>query len=215
MMKFTILLVLAISFQSFAKGYGQENISLNLEKATLKQVLKSIEQQGVYRFVYKDELLSRSQRVNISVKDASLDEVLDRVLKNTELSYRKLNGNLVVITSGSENNAAAELFRLLEKITSDKGEALSGVSVVEKGTNNGTTTNAEGNYMLNVANGSATLQITYISGYTSQEIAVNDRSTINVTIVADNKNLEEVIVVGYGTQKKKKRNGSDFKCKSN
>src|SRR5688572_16171179 len=86
MMKFTILLVFAFSLQSFANGYGQDNISLNLEKVTFKKVFKSIEEQGSFRFVYKDEILPRDQRISIAVENASLEEVLKRILKNTELS---------------------------------------------------------------------------------------------------------------------------------
>lgn len=212
MMKFTILLVLAISFQSFAKGYGQENISLNLEKATLKQVIKSIEKQGVYRFVYKDEILSRSHRVNITVKDASLDEVLEKVLKNTELRYKKLNGNLVVLTSGggsenSPNSSGITAFTVTGTITSSTGEPLAGVSVQEKGTNNGTSTKSDGTYVLQVQDGSAVLLITYV-GYAPQEVAVNNRNIVNLSLVADNKSMEEVIVVGYGTQKRRNITGA-------
>ncbi|MBO9660329.1 MAG: STN domain-containing protein, partial [Chitinophagaceae bacterium] len=88
MMKFTVLLIIAFSLQSFAHGYGQENISLNLEKVTLKKVFKAIEQQGACRFVYKDDILPREQRVSISVANASLEDVMNKVLQNTVLSYK-------------------------------------------------------------------------------------------------------------------------------
>ncbi|MFN4316355.1 MAG: SusC/RagA family TonB-linked outer membrane protein [Chitinophagaceae bacterium] len=206
MMKFTILLVLAVSFQSFAKSYGQEHISLNLEKVSLKKVLKTIEQQGVCRFVYKDELLPRDQRVSISVKDASLEDVMSRILRDTELAYKKLNGNLVVITAaGSGGQMVA--FPVTGKVINDRGEPLQGVNVVEMGTTNGTTTNAEGSFVLSVASGSAKLSISYI-GYLTQEVEVADRSVLNIQLLAENKNMEEVIVVGYGTQKKRNVTGA-------
>lgn len=206
MMKFTILLVLAVSFQSFAKSYGQEHISLNLEKVSLKKVLKTIEQQGVCRFVYKDELLPRDQRVSISVKDASLEDVMSRILRDTELAYKKLSGNLVVITAaGSGGQMVA--FPVTGKVINDRGEPLQGVNVVEMGTTNGTTTNAEGSFVLSVASGSAKLSISYI-GYLTQEVEVADRSVLNIQLLAENKNMEEVIVVGYGTQKKRNVTGA-------
>lgn len=207
MMKFTILLVLAVSFQSFAKSYGQEHISLNLEKATLKKVLKTIEQQGVCRFVYKDEVLPRDQRVSIAVKDASLEDVLNRVLRDTELGYKKLAGNLVVITAGGTATDRVLAFPVTGKVVNDKGEPLQGVNVVEVGTNNGTTTNAEGSFVLSVASGTSKLSFSYI-GYIAQEVEVSDRATINVQMLAENKNMEEVIVVGYGTQKKRNVTGA-------
>ena len=119
MMKFTLLLIVAFSVQSFAHGYGQDNISLRLEKASFKTVFKDIEKQGSFRFVYKDEILPRDQRVSIAVENASLDDVLKQVLQNTSLTYRKLSGSLVVITSGT---LAATAVPVSGKVTDDKGE---------------------------------------------------------------------------------------------
>src|SRR5690606_7317446 len=93
MMKITILLVLAFSLQSFANGYGQDNISLNLEKVTFKKVFKAIEEQGSFRFVYKDDILPRDQRISIAVKNASVEDVLKKILKHTDLSFRRLSGS--------------------------------------------------------------------------------------------------------------------------
>ncbi len=204
MMKITVLLVLALSFQSFARGYGQEQISLSLEKATLKQALKAIEQQGVFRFVYKDEILPRGQRVSLTVKDATLDDVLQRVFRDTELRFRKMEGNLVVITATGQPIPA---FTVRGKITNTEGLPMQGVNVLEKGTNNGTTTDANGEFTLNVANGSATLVVSNV-GYAMMEIAVAERSQISVMMTAENKAIEEVIVVGYGTQKRRNVTGA-------
>src|ERR1700743_3478306 len=105
MTKLAILLITLFSFQTFAKSYGQRNISLKLENVQLKKVFKAIESQGFFRFVYKDDILPRETLVSISVKDATLDEVLARILSGTTLRYQKLSDNLVVITR--ENRAAA------------------------------------------------------------------------------------------------------------
>ena len=96
MTKLVILLILAFSTQGFARSYGQ-GISLNLEKVHLKKVLKTIEQQGDFRFVYKDQLLKGNQLVSIEVENASLDDVLSTILKNTSLTYRRMSDHLVVI----------------------------------------------------------------------------------------------------------------------
>ena len=147
MMKFTTLLIFAFSLQSFAIGYGQDNISLNLDKVTFKKVFKAIEQQGSFRFVYKDEILPHEQRISIAVENASLEDVLKQILKNTELSFRRLSGSLVVITSEA---AAKNAITISGKVTDDKGEPLPGVNIVEKGTNAGTTTNDEGMFIMNI-----------------------------------------------------------------
>lgn len=204
MMKFTLLLIVAFSVQSFAHGYGQDNISLRLEKASFKTVFKDIEKQGSFRFVYKDEILPRDQRVSIAVENASLDDVLKQVFQNTSLTYRKLSGSLVVITSGT---LAATAVPVSGKVTDDKGEPLAGVTIIEKGTTNGTTSGAEGNFLINVSNTDATLVFTYI-GFTLVEQPVGNRSILNVQMAAINQNIEEVVVVGYGTQKKRAVTGA-------
>lgn len=93
------------------------------------------------------------------------------------------------------------------KVTDQQGEALPGVTILVKGTTNGTSSDANGNYSLNVANGNSTLVISFI-GYTTQEVALNNRSTINISLKTDAKALEEVVVVGYGTQRKSDMTGS-------
>lgn len=206
MMKFSLLLVLAFSLQSFGKGFGQEHINLNLEKVTLKKVFKTIEQQGVCRFVYKDDVLPRDQRISINVENASLDEVLKKVLRDTELSYKKVTGSLVVITTGSQaNDIPAQ--PVTGKITNDKGEPMQGVTIQEKGTTNGTSSNADGSFVINVTNGNAVLIFSSI-GFLTQELKVDNRNVINLVLTAENKNMDEVIVVGYGTQKKRSVTGA-------
>lgn len=208
-MKFTILIIFAFSLQSFANGYGQDNITLNLQKAPLKKVFKVIEQQGIFRFVYKDEILPRDQRISISVENASLDDVLKEILQNTELTYKKLSGRLVVITA--ENNVPA--ITVSGKITDDKGEPLSGVSVLEKGTSSGTVTNEEGLFVLNVENQNATLIISYI-GYITQELSLGNRTSLSIQLLPHNRNMQEVIVVGYGQQRKSLVTGAISSIKS-
>lgn len=197
MMKFTVLLVFAFSLQSFARGYGQDNISLNLEKVHLKKVFKAIEEQGVFRFVYKDEILPKDQKVTIYVENASLDDVLKRIFQNTLLTWRKLSGSLVVITLG-ENES---IVTVSGKVTDEKGEGLGGVNIIEKGTTNGAITKDDGMFMMNVADQKATLIFSYI-GYFTQEISLESRSNVNIQMQAVNRSMQEVIVVGYGQQKK-------------
>jgi TonB-dependent starch-binding outer membrane protein SusC len=108
MTKLAVFFILFFSIQTFAKSYGQEkNISLRLENVQLKKVFKAIENQGFFRFVYKDDALPREQLISISVINASLDEVLGKVLANTPLSYHKLSDNLIAITRIQKQNIQA------------------------------------------------------------------------------------------------------------
>lgn len=204
MMKFTILLILAFSFQSFAHGYGQDNISLRLENVHLKKVFKAIEEQGTFRFVYKDDILPKEQRVTINVEHASLDDVLKTILQNTSLTWRKLSTSLVVITTGSTLKVSVPV---TGRVTNDKDEPLAGVNVMEKGTTNGTITRDDGSFLINVAGNEAILVFSYI-GFTSVEQKVSEHPVMNIQLIPVNKNMEEVIVVGYGTQKKKNITGA-------
>src|ERR1700761_8223317 len=98
MTKLAILFIVFFSTQSFARSYGQQHISLRLDNVQLKKVFKAIENQGYFRFVYKDDILPRGQLISISVTNATLEEVLGKILTGTTLSYHQLSDNLVVIT---------------------------------------------------------------------------------------------------------------------
>ncbi|MFT3933253.1 MAG: TonB-dependent receptor [Chitinophagaceae bacterium] len=209
MTKMVIVLILFFSSQTFAHTYGQ-GISLKLDRVQLKRVLKSIEEQGNFRFVYKDQLLKGSQPVSIEVKNATLTEVLDKVLMNTHLTYRRLSPQLVVIVGDkiTENELASTAINIKGKVANDKGEALSGVSVMEKGTNNGTFTKTDGSFSIDVSSGNATLVFSYV-GFKNLEVPVKDQNKLqNVVLAQDVSNLNDVVVIGYGTAKKSDLTGS-------
>jgi TonB-dependent starch-binding outer membrane protein SusC len=212
LMKFTVLLVVVLSLQSFARGYGQDNISLRLEKAHLKKAFKTIEEQGVFRFVYKDEILPRELRISIFVQDRPLNEVLDKLLKNTSLTYRRMTGNLVVITSQAPSpdkgkEESAFFATISGKITDDKGEPLSGVSILEKGTGNGASSKDDGSFVMNVSSADAILIISYI-GFVTQEVKLENRTSLTLQLLPINRSISEVVVVGYGQQRKSLVTGS-------
>ena len=203
MTKLAVFLGFALSIQSFANGYGQGNINLRLEKTQLKKVFRAIEDQGVFRFVYKDEILPKDQRISIKVKHALVEEVLAEILENTGLSYHKLSDNLIVITreTTGDDPKALVAIKVTGKVTNDKGEALGGVSILEKGTNNGTTTREDGTYSLEVTNPNAILVFSYV-GIGSKEYALKGRATANMQFQSSDNALKDVVVVGYATQKK-------------
>src|SRR5436190_15828933 len=140
--KFSVILLCFFSIQSFAGINAQDNISLSLQNVGLTKVFKAIEQQAKYRFVYKTETIPDNS-VSIEVKNAPLEEVLQIVLDNTPLTYRKVNNKIVVIA-----NAIAIAKTVTGKVTDNKGEALFGVSVLEQGTSTGALTNKDGNYSI-------------------------------------------------------------------
>ncbi|HEX8462867.1 MAG TPA: TonB-dependent receptor plug domain-containing protein, partial [Segetibacter sp.] len=200
MIKLFIIFFFALTLQSFGRGYGQGKIKLSLKNVELKQALKALEAQGTYRFVYKDEILPKGSNVTIHVENASLQQVLDKMLQNTLLSYKQINEQLVVITK--EIGASAQLAKTVSgRVVNEQGTPLAGVTVQEKGTSNGTSTGTDGTFSINVAGEDALLEISFV-GFTTQTIKINNQTNLAISLVSATRQMDEVVVVGYGTQKK-------------
>lgn len=199
-----VRLVLLILFIS-PSLLGQ--ISISIQKQTLRQALKAIERSGNYQFFYNEDLFSLDKVVSLSVKDAPIEDVLDKLLSGTDITYKKEKENLIVLTLKATSVTQKQENRTVKGTVVDAaGEPVIGANVVEKGTTNGTVTDLDGNFTLNVSAGS-TLSISYI-GYTEQFVSVGNLSTFNIKLMEDTQKLEEIIVVGYGAQKKVNLTGS-------
>jgi len=203
LMKLTIVLILVATLQVSAKLDAQNMITLNLKNSGLKAALQQIERKSSYRFLYNDEVISSNQKVDINVSNAPVTQVLDKILAVTELSYRLLNNNLVVITP---KNAVVNDTRVTGKVTNSAGEAIPAVSVKIKGSAAGTSTASDGTYALSVPDG-ATLVFSSV-GYEDIEVAVNGRTSIDVVMTSSVRLIDQVVVVGYGTQRKRDLTGS-------
>lgn len=182
-------------------------ISIDIQKQTLRQALKAIERSGNYQFFYNDELSSLDKVVSISVKDATIEAVLNKLLSGTDITYKRDKENLIILTLKATSGSQQKADRTIKGTVLDaSGEPIIGANVVEKGTTNGTVTDLDGKFTLDVP-GSATLSISYI-GFTEQLVAVGNQSTLSIKLMEDTQNLEEVVVVGYGAQKKANLTGS-------
>ena len=223
-MKTTIvqLLLLGLVYSlSFARDiHAQEvlnkEVTLKMESVEVWKILNQLEKQIDTRFVYSINSIRADQKTSVNVSNRKLSAVLDNLLTPLGVSYEVVGSRILL---RKKSPAAATSFALppvnsltLPKIISvdqtvsgtisdEKGEVLPGVSVVMKGTQRGTTTDAKGQYRITVPDGQATLIFSFV-GYLSQEIVVGNQSTLSVTLKVDSKSLEEVVVVGYGTQKK-------------
>ncbi|MET3498649.1 TonB-linked SusC/RagA family outer membrane protein [Mucilaginibacter rubeus] len=208
MFKFICILVLASSLQAFSKGYGQTRINVNFQNMPLKKALKEIEKKSDYRFLYNDDMLLKNDMpASLNTKDASLEEVMKIVLSNTNLSYTLGDNNLVILT---EKGKAMAPGTVSGKVTDEADLPMPGVTVKVKGTNVSAQTDLQGRYTLNIPDnntGGVVLVFSFV-GYVSQEITVTGNSLINVQLKAASNSLNEVIVVGYGTQKKENLTGS-------
>jgi len=202
-MKLTFLLMFAGMLQVSANVIGQGKVTLKLNQAEISKALNSIESQGTYRFLYNSRLNAIGKKININVTDAEIKDVLKGLFLGTDLTFKLLENNLIVVLSSA---LAIQDIKITGKVTGASGEPLQGVSVYLKGGSRGTTTDNNGEFTLTVPE-NGTLLVSYI-GFDSQEVPVNSQAVVNVKLVASNKVLDQVVVVGYGTQRKRDVTGS-------
>jgi hypothetical protein len=186
--------------QVSAKVSGQTRVSLKLNHVEIAKALRNIENQGDYRFLYNNNLKGISAKINIDVNDAGINEVLDKMFHGTDLTYKMLENNLIVVLSST---LAFQDIKITGKITGENGEPLAGVSIALKGTSVGTTTDNSGNFTLTVPE-KGILVISSI-GYPNQEVSINSQSVINIKMVPSGKSIDEVVVIGYGTARSRTR----------
>jgi TonB-linked SusC/RagA family outer membrane protein len=196
-MKLSFMLVLAASLQVSAHAIGQSSVSLKVENTEISKALTSIEKQGVYRFLYNSRLPDLNQQISVDIANAPIAEALTKLFGGTDLTYKMLENNLIVVLS---KTAALQDIQVAGRITGENGEPLSGVSISLKGGGKGTSSDLDGMYKITVPE-SGTLVISYV-GYQSQEVAVNSQSVVNVKLAQSTKALDQVIVVGYGSQRR-------------
>lgn len=199
-MKLVAILIFGLYFQGLAVNtFSQERMNLDLKNVTLVEVFRSIEAATSYRFVFNEEVARSRSTVSVYGKNATLDYIMQQVLRKTKFSYKTIDRNLVSVIPELRSKRQ---ITVSGKITDDKGVPLPGVSVVEKASNNGTTTNNEGAFTLTVAGPEAVLEVSYI-GYQSKEITVGDKNFINVSLALSVANdIEEVVITAYGKVKK-------------
>ncbi|HRO44774.1 TonB-dependent receptor [Agriterribacter sp.] len=197
-MKITVLLLVIPFLHATAEGYSQERFSLNLDQVEAAKVFANIQKTSAYRFFYLQNDIKKIGKINIHVTDATIPEIMQKVLGNT-LAYKILNNYMVVI-SPSQADLVSQI-DVRGRVTDEAGEPLQGTSVKVKGQSVGVTTEADGSFSIAV-DAKAVLEISMV-GYETIEIPVNGRNQLdNIVLKIAASGLDEVIVVGYGTQKK-------------
>ncbi len=202
-MRLSLILILFSVLTASASVYSQSTkISLDLKDVTITEAFNVIENQTYFRFVYDDKLFNDETIVTLRVKERNIDEILHQIFPNNEVSYKILEDNLVVFLPGEQQGKAVK-----GKVVDDKEEPLPGVTVLLKGTMKGTVTNVDGGFNINVDNDASVLVFSFV-GFESKEVEVGNRSEISISLQPSVVGLEEVIAIGYGTQKKRDIIGS-------
>ncbi len=207
-MKLTILLICLSILSSFGAGYSQNSdLNLKLKNMSLKAVLAEIENRTDYSFLYKADMINDDQLVDVDVSNASVSEILDILAPKAGFSYKIMDHSIIVLTSVAERPNQTQQIRVTGKVTDSSGNPLPGVSVMIKNTTQGAITDTDGNYFLSTIPPDATLIFSFV-GMRTQEIAVVGQTSINVAMQEETVGIEEVVAVGYGTQKKINITGS-------
>ncbi|WP_222852090.1 SusC/RagA family TonB-linked outer membrane protein [Olivibacter sp. SDN3] len=207
-MKLAIFLSLVLSFHAFAEINAQK-ITLNVKNRSLREVMREIQKQQGYSFFFRGESIA-SIRVSASLKQAELNEAMNLLLANRNLNWYMEDGTIVIATKQPEKKppTAIRQDRAVDgKITDEFGEAIEGVTITAKGTSTVVMSDTTGNYRITVPS-EASILVYKILGYQTIELAIEDRQVVNVTLQPSMSDLDEVVVVGYGTMRKGDLTGS-------
>lgn len=201
--RFSFLAFLLFICLSFTSVYGraqEKTVTLNVQNERVENVLKSIGKQTGVKFFYDQKVVSEAPQVTMNVSNALLKNVLDKVASQTKLVFNRDN-NTITVGRQPEKGTTKRLRNIKGKVVDSSGEPVIGANVLVKGTTNGVITDFDGNYVLNDVPENATIQITYI-GFQNVEMMAGSKELAQVVLKEDSEMLSEVVVVGYGSQKR-------------
>jgi TonB-dependent starch-binding outer membrane protein SusC len=203
-MKLSVFLTFMLSINMMASVYSQKTrFDLNVKDLTVRDVLKTIESESRFRFFYNDEFKDLDRKLSMNIADLPIDSILATLLSETEMSYRVLDNNFIVLTP----KVLLQQGQITGVVRDEKGNPMPGVTVTIKGSAAGTLTDESGKYTLQNVGPNSTIVFSFI-GMTTQEIAANNQGIIDVEMKVKAVGLDEVVVVGYGTVRKKDITGS-------
>jgi len=205
-MKLTIVLLITVFMQASLASHAQK-ISYSVENTSLVQVFGEIQKQSGYQFLYTDEMMEGTKPVSLTIRNGSIEEVLKKCFARQPLTYT-IKNKIIIVQRKAVASAVPSQSKLINgNVTDDKGLALPGVSVTEKGETNSTITDVNGNYKITVKGENSVLVFRYV-GFAMQEIPVGSNSTINVSLKEEQRSLEQVVVVAYGSTTKRNSTGA-------
>ncbi len=223
-MKLTFILLVACFMQVSASVYSQSTkLNLNVKNERVEDVLREIEAKSDFRFFYQREQVNVERKVNFKVTEESVEQILQRLFDNQNVTFDVREDNLILIKTansieyGSSTSASEELKfqqqKITGKVTDSQGQPLPGVTVLVKGTSNGTVTNIDGNYVLNGVSDEIALTFSFV-GMKTVEVPLAGKTVVNVTMEDETIGIDEVVAIGYGTVKKSDLTGAVAKVTS-
>ncbi len=210
-MKLTTLFFILTLIGLHAKnGYSQKaKVTINVENATIRQVIDNIETSTKFKFIYKTKSVDLERKVSLKAKKQNVKIILSTLFNGTNTTY-KLQGTQIILRARTtkakpvqkqNSKQNQDLLKVTGIVLDNNGQPLPGANILEKLTNNGTLTNFDGEYSINVSSTNATLVISYV-GFETKEISVDNQKKIDITLSPDTQSLDAVVVVGYGVQRR-------------
>lgn len=206
-MKLTAL-SLMLSLSAFAANADAQQVSVTVSNAKVKTVLNSISDQTGLSLAYSAQVVDLNRKVSLNFVNTEVSEVLNAMFGNTAIGYEIKDGKIYLFKASERATALANQQKktITGTVVDPNGEAVIGANVLVKGTTNGTITDMDGKFSLEVPEG-AMLEITYV-GYANQEIKVGNQSSLSIIMKDDSEALDELVVVGYGVARKKDLTGA-------
>lgn len=208
-MKLTLIFSMLV-FLTFGNSYSQTKVTLQFEKATIQQMLKTLEEQTEHVFLYKDEIFDLSKKYSVNFNQESFDEVLKSVCETAGVDYEVRSNRQIILTEKIKETVTAitlQQHTVTGVVTDQSGQPLPGVTVLIKGTTTGTVTDVNGNFTLAVPLVAEVLQFSFV-GMRTQEIETAGRTTFTVVMEEETIGIDEVVAIGYGVQKRVNMTGS-------
>jgi TonB-linked SusC/RagA family outer membrane protein len=215
-MKLTLLFLTACFLQVSATVYSQNTkFTFDVKNKRVVDILRDIEDQSEFRFFYQREQVNVERKIDLDITEQTVENILTQIFSEEGIEFQVRNDNLILLKPAGMTFGTIEFLAengqqqrtVSGKVTDNSGQPLPGVTVVIKGTTQGTVTNSDGNYSLSDIPEDATLVFSFV-GMRTEEVVVGTQTSINVTLEADMIGIEEVVAVGYGTQKRSNLTGS-------
>ncbi|NMH89307.1 TonB-dependent receptor [Flavivirga algicola] len=201
-MKLTVYLFLISLFQIHANSSYSQNtkITLELENVTIENVLRSIEAKSDFKFLYNDKEVDYKKLVSINFKKTKIKKILDTLLSGTDIKFEVLNKQIILVSKSNKETSSALQQTVKGTVVDENGLGVPGASIIVKGTTKGLVTDFDGNFSIQVSPGDV-LEVSFL-GYITQSVTIGNQTSIKIVLKEDTAQLDEVVVVGYGTQKR-------------
>jgi len=202
-----LMLILGINSLLAASTYSQSTkISLKVSDTRIEDVLNLIENKSEFYFLFNQKLIDVNRQVSLNAKDEKIVDILDELFAGTDVEHQVIDRQIVLTTNSlAENQQQGK--KVTGKVTDQSGTPIPGASIIVKGTTTGVTSDMDGNFSLALPEDAKTLVFSFV-GMKMQEVAIGNKTTVSVTLEEETIGLDEVIAIGYGTQKKVNLTGS-------